>query len=202
MENTLVLDEYYRLWLLLSQTRSAIFKVRHKKVGRYLHPNQAAALVSVWVLQGQVTPAMLSRRLFLEPHTVSELIMRMEKKGLVSKNRDSERGNVVRISITDKGRQVCMQAMGQNLIREIISVLSDEQRVQLRSCLTILYSETLKELGIEGKAFYWVNRKQKAADRRIKSPILVNPMNICHNSKKYAGTLADISSWNLNSSGL
>ena len=151
MEKTLVLDEYYRLWLLLAQTRSAIFKVRHKKVGQYLHPNQAAALVSVWALDGQVTPAMLSRRLFLEPHTVSELIMRMEKKGLVSKTRDSERGNVVRISITDKGRQVCTQAMGQDLIHRIMSTLSDEQREQLGSCLTILYSETLKELGMEGE---------------------------------------------------
>ena len=149
MNKTLVLDEYYRLWLLLSQTRSAIFKVRHKKVGQYLHPNQAAALVSVWALDGQVTPAMLSRRLFLEPHTVSELIIRMEKKGLVSKMRDSERGNVVRISITDKGRQVCMQAMGQDLIRKILSVLSDEQREQLKTCLSALHTEALEELGIE-----------------------------------------------------
>jgi len=59
MDNSLALDEYYRLWLLLSQTRSAIFKVRHKKVGQYLHPNQAAALVSIWALDGQVTPAAL-----------------------------------------------------------------------------------------------------------------------------------------------
>lgn len=149
MKKTLVLDEYYRLWLLLSQTRSAIFKVRHKKVGQYLHPNQAAALVSVWALDGQVTPAMLSRRLFLEPHTVSELIMRMEKKGLVCKTRDSERGNVVRISITDKGRQVCTQAMGQDLIHEMISVLSKKQQEQLRTCLTALHTRALEELGIE-----------------------------------------------------
>ena len=149
MKKTLVLDEYYRLWLLLSQTRSAIFKVRHKKVGQYLHPNQAAALVSVWALDGQVTPAMLSHRLFLEPHTVSELIMRMEKKGLVCKTRDSERGNVVRISITDKGRQVCAQAMGQDLIHEMISVLSEKQREQLRTCLTAMHTRALEELGIE-----------------------------------------------------
>lgn len=137
------------VWLLLSQTRSAIFKVRHKKVGQYLHPNQAAALVSVWALDGQITPAMLARRLFLEPHSVSELIIRMEKKGLVRKTRDSKRGNVVRISITDKGRDVCTHVMGQGLIHKIVSVLSDEQRTQLRSSLTLLYREALKELGVE-----------------------------------------------------
>lgn len=151
MDNSLALDEYYRLWLLLSQTRSAIFKVRHKKVGQYLHPNQAAALVSIWALEGQVTPAALARRLFLEPHTVSELIIRMEKKGLVSKTRDTKRGNVVRISITDKGRDVCIKAMGQDFIHKIISALSDDQREQLHTCLTLLYEKALQELGIEGE---------------------------------------------------
>jgi DNA-binding MarR family transcriptional regulator len=148
VDNSLRLDEYYSLWLLLSQTRSAIFKVRHKKVGQYLHPNQAAALVSVWALDGQATPAILARRLFLEPHSVSELIKRMENKGLVKKTRDSKRGNVVRISITDTGRDVCTRAMGQDLIHKIVSSLNDEQREQLRSYLTTLYTETLKELDL------------------------------------------------------
>lgn len=149
MDNELILDEYYRLWLLLSQTRSAIFKVRHKKVGQYLHPNQAAALVSIWALDGRITPAMLSRRLFLEPHSVSELIARMEKKGLVTKAHDARRSNVVRISITERGRDICKRVMGQDLIHKIISVLSDEQREQLRSCLSLLYAEASKELGVD-----------------------------------------------------
>jgi DNA-binding MarR family transcriptional regulator len=144
------LDEYYRLWLLLTQTRAAIFKVRHKKVGQYLHPNQAAALISVWALNGRVTPAALARRLFLEPHTVSELIIRMEKKGLVTKSRDRENATVVRISITNKGREVCQRVMGQKLIRQIMSKLTDEQRTQLKTSLEILFNEAIKELGQEG----------------------------------------------------
>ncbi len=145
------LDEYYHLWLLLAQTRAAIYKVRHKEVGQYLHPNQAAALVSIWALNGQVTPAALSRRLFLEPHTVSELIIRMQKKGLVTKKRDKERGTVVRIFITKKGQEVCRRVMGQDLIRQIMSRLSDEQREQLHTCLEILFNEALKELCLEGQ---------------------------------------------------
>jgi DNA-binding MarR family transcriptional regulator len=149
MNTSLVMDEYYRLWLLLSQTRSAIFKVRHKKVGQYLPPNQAAALVSIWTLEGQVTPATLARRLFLEPHSVSELIIRMEKKGLVTKTKDNVRGNVVRISITDKGRDVCLRAMGQDFIHKIMSALSDKERKQLHACLMLLYTRAVEELGIE-----------------------------------------------------
>ena len=37
----------YQLWLLLSQTRSALFKAREKKTGQHLHPNQATALITM-----------------------------------------------------------------------------------------------------------------------------------------------------------
>ncbi len=144
-----VFDDYYRLWLLLSQTRSAIFKVRHKKVGKYLPPNQAAALISIWGRDGQITPALLARGLFLEPHTVSELIARMQQNGLVTKKKDRRKGNVVRIKITEKGREVCKKVMGQDLIRSYMSELSAEQRENLRESLRVLYKIALKELGIE-----------------------------------------------------
>jgi DNA-binding MarR family transcriptional regulator len=145
------LDEYYSLWLLLSQTRAAVFKARHKKVGQYIHFNQAAALVAIWGLNGQVTPAILSRHLFLEPHSVSELIIRMEKKGFVTKRRDTERENLVRISITEKGCEFCRRAMQLDFIHRVMSSLSEEQREQLRTCLSILFNEALKELGMEGE---------------------------------------------------
>jgi len=144
-----VFDEYYNLWLLLAQTRSAIFKVRHKKVGQYLPPNQAAALISIWAQDGRATPLALSRRLFLEPHTVSELIKRMQQKGLVTKKKDRQRGNIVRISITEKGREVCKKVIGQDLIRRYMSALSGEQREKLRESLTILLTMALEELGID-----------------------------------------------------
>lgn len=149
MDEFSFLDEYYRLWLLLTQTRSAIFKARQKKVGQYLHPSQAAALIVIWTLNGQATPAVLSRHLFLERHTVSELITRMEKKGLVRKNKDRKIRNIVRVSITKEGREVCYQAMQTDFIRRVMSSLSEEQREQLQSCLHILLSEALKELSME-----------------------------------------------------
>lgn len=148
MKNLKITEEY-RLWLLLNKTRSAIFKLRHRKVGQYLPPNQAAALVTVWAFDGKITPVELSRQLFLEPHSVSELIVRMQKKGLVDKAKDKNRGNVVRLSITDKGRELCNKVMGEDLIHGIMSSLSGEQQEQLRSCLMALFAASLAELGME-----------------------------------------------------
>ena len=143
------ITEDYRLWLLLNKTRSAIYKLRHKKVGQYLPPNQAAALVTIWAFRGQVTPVELSRQLFLEPHTVSELIVRMEKKGLVTKAKDKNKGNMVRLSITERGRELCNKVMGEDLIHGIMSSLTGEQQEQLRSCLMTLFTASLAELNME-----------------------------------------------------
>lgn len=145
------IDDKYRLWLLIWHTRAAISKARHKKFGRYLHPNQAAALVNIWSCHGRATPAMLSRLLFLEPHSTSELIIRMEKKGLVKRKKDRKKGNLVRISITPKGRALCTKVVQADYIRGLISSLTAEQQQQLRDALWTLFKAVLKELGTEGE---------------------------------------------------
>ncbi len=143
------IDEYYELWLLLSQTRSAVFKARHKKFGQYMHPNQAAALVMIWLYDGQATSTILSNHLFLEPHSISELVERMRKKGLVTKTKDKALGNVVRVSVMEKGLKMCSELVHTEFIRGLMLELSARQRKQLRSCLSILFRATLRELGIE-----------------------------------------------------
>ncbi len=151
MDETPLIDEYYKLWLLLSQTRSAIFKARHKKFGRYMHPNQAAALVMIWFYNDQITPTVLAKYLFLEPHSISELVDRMRKKGLVTKKRDKTKGHIVRLSVTEKGRTVCSELVRMDFIRILMSELTARQRKQLWTCLSILFRAAMKELGMEAK---------------------------------------------------
>jgi len=139
-------DQVYDLWLLLSRTRSAIFRARQKKVGHYLHPNQALALCAIWNNNGQATPAMISRQLFLERHSVSELISRMEEKGLVRKSRDPNRKNVVRISITEKGLQMGHHIIQREFVNGILSELSAEQQTQMKLSLEILLKAAQKAL--------------------------------------------------------
>ena len=149
MQKNPFMDEYYRLWLLLSLTRSAIYKARHKKFGRYMHPNQAAALVMIGRYDGKITPTLLANNLFLEPHSISELVDRMQKKGLVEKTKDKNKGHVVRISLTDQGKTLAAELVQMDFIRDLMSSLTAEQRQQLWTCLTVLFRTTLKELGVE-----------------------------------------------------
>ena len=67
------------------------------------------------------------------------------------KVKDSDRKNLVRIAMTEKGQKAYYQATKRGLIHKIMSSLSEEQHHQLRSGLETLRDKALKELGVESK---------------------------------------------------
>lgn len=142
-------EEYYQLWLLLARTKSAMFKAREKKLGHYVHHNQAMTLVFIAAHNGEATPSMLSQILSLEVQSVSGLVNRLEKKGLVIRSKDPERKNVIRLSLTEKGQELAQKVRQLDFVKATISQLTDEQQKQLRTCLSILLDYALIELGIE-----------------------------------------------------
>src|SRR5512139_3105662 len=82
-------DQDYELWLLLTWARYAVYRAREKELFKHhFTPEQARILAILHNSKDSITPAMLARLMLLKPHTVSALINRMEKKGLVKKNHD------------------------------------------------------------------------------------------------------------------
>lgn len=145
-------DQYYNLWVLLAQTRHAMFKARRKELTRYnIFARWAAVLFAVQTLGGKATPAEISRWLFRTPHSVSEMLSRMEKSGLVRKVKDLDRKNMVRVVLTVKGHEAFDQSIRRESIHKIMSSLSEEEYQQLRSYLQKIRDTALKELGGEGE---------------------------------------------------
>jgi MarR family transcriptional regulator, 2-MHQ and catechol-resistance regulon repressor len=70
-----------------------------------------------------------------QPHTISAILDRMEKDGLVRRFKDMKRKSMVRLEITSKGRDLLLKSSSLKTIRKIISALSSEERLQLRSLL-------------------------------------------------------------------
>ena len=106
MQDVSFTDQDYRLWVLLHQTRDAVHIARKKELGRFeISTIQAAALFIIQAIGEQATPAEISRWLFRKPHSVSGLLNRMEKEGLVKKTKDLDKKNLVRVTLTEKGRQ-------------------------------------------------------------------------------------------------
>ena len=143
-------DKDYELWVLLAQAREAMYKARQEELRRYnLSPRQSAVLFIIRAIGDKVTPAEISRWLLRESHSVSEIINRMEKKGLLKKVRDLDRKNLVRIELTEKGSEAYNQAIKRDSIHTIVSALSDEERRQFSSTLKTIRDKALKETGKE-----------------------------------------------------
>ncbi len=136
-------DRDYDLWLLLARTHYRVKQARTSELRRLgLTPEQAGILYYVNASGNNAMPTEISRWMMREPQTITSVIDRMEKKGLIKKSRDDERKNVVRISLTDKGRRVLEHSNQRESFHKIMSVLSDEKRESLREILNDLREAT------------------------------------------------------------
>ena len=155
MRNRLYEDANYRIWTSLAQVRALLYMARGRELIQYdISPREAAALVAIQAIGSKATPAKVSRWLYREPHTVSSLLSRMEGEGLVRKTKDLDKRNLVRITLTEKGKQVYTQSLRREVIHEIMSALSKEDRQQLSSCLEKLRDKAFLVLGKNKKPFY------------------------------------------------
>lgn len=146
---SILTDEEYLLWRLFFQVIHLFRKARQKELAPYgISPRKAAVLLLSQALGGQVTPYKIAQWLILEPQTVSEVVSRMEKEGLVIKVDNHDVRKSVRIELTDKGRELCREAIKLESVHKIISSLSKEQRQQFTEILKTLRSVTMKEIGL------------------------------------------------------
>jgi len=148
LENTVFDNRYYLLWALLHQTRHVI----HETVNREMEPlgvspRQAAALLVIESNDEPVTPARISRWLGRDSASITVLLNRMQRKGLISKERNPDKKNSIIIALTEKGKQACTLLKSVETINNIFSKLSNEQQQQLKECLEILWRAGFEILG-------------------------------------------------------
>ena len=147
MKNFSSTDRDYNLWVLLNRARDAVLKARQKELQRYnISASRAAAVFVIEAIGDKARPAEISRKLFREPHTISGLLSRMEKKGLVRRLKDLDKKNLIRVVLTKKGREAYHQSTKRESIHQIMSSLSEEQQQQLASSLQTLQDAALKWL--------------------------------------------------------
>jgi DNA-binding MarR family transcriptional regulator len=140
-------SDYY-LWVLFSQTRDAILKARERELHSYRISERHAQLLFIINLIGHnATPAKVARWLFREPHSISEILDRMEKQGLLLKVKDMDRKNLIRIELTEKGYDQYQRSFIPKNIPNILSTLSDDERKQFVSLLMKLRKAAIKRVG-------------------------------------------------------
>lgn len=94
-----------------------------------------------------ITMGELCDKLYLACSTATDLIDRMEKNELLERKRDQEDRRVIRLSITEKGRQVIAEVIEarRRYVASILQQLQPEEIEQLASSLDKLHSLMVAE---------------------------------------------------------
>ncbi len=145
-------DRDQELWLLLEQTRNAIYKARSLELEQYgVSPVQAGVMFVIYAMGGKTRPADIARWLVREPHSISGLLSRMETDGLLKREPDPDRRNAVSISLTEYGSGICLKTFQRESVKQILSCLDEDERKQLLSSLIHLRDRALKDRRMRSK---------------------------------------------------
>jgi DNA-binding MarR family transcriptional regulator len=136
------------LWVMLAQTRDAILRARERDYARYGISNERRAVLTVIEANGgSATPVLIARALLRELHSVSELVKRMEKDGLVEKMSTSGRSRA-EVRATEAGREAFEQSLRSQTDKRILSALTKAERRRLAALLGKVRARALEDLGI------------------------------------------------------
>jgi len=139
-------DSDQSLWLAIEQARNSIYKARELELEQYgISTIQAGVMFVVHTMGGRTRPAEIARWLLREPHSISGLLSRMEKDGLLRREPDLERKNSVSIVLTEKGTDICNKTFLRESVKQILSCLNDEERKGLMNSLIKVRDRALKD---------------------------------------------------------
>jgi DNA-binding MarR family transcriptional regulator len=148
MSDFKVQDRDYDLWLLLTRTHYRIKQARTRELRQYgLSPEQAGIIYFVQNSGNNAMPIEISRWMLREPQTITSIIDRMVKKGFITRAQDPDRKNVVRISLTEKGKQAYEYSNRRESFHKIMSSLTEDKRKAFREMLNSMLDTAKKRAG-------------------------------------------------------
>ena len=138
-----------RLWLLLHRTHNLLLRSEDQVFGEHkLTTEQYGVLMAIKYLEEPVKITDIARWVERSTNSVSMIVDRMVKAGLLRRKRDTSDRRVVHVNITSKGEKALKPAAiaGWKFIRELMSPLSDEDRHTFTRLLETLKYKTLSYL--------------------------------------------------------
>ena len=129
-----------------------IAKLRNVEMNKYgILPVQAYMLFVIQAMGNTITPAELSRFVYQQRNSVSDILNRMVRQGLITKVKKSDGNRRVIVKMTKKGEKVLQMSKQREHLHNIMSVLSEEKRQQLESLLELLRDSAIEEFSSHRK---------------------------------------------------
>jgi DNA-binding MarR family transcriptional regulator len=138
-----------RLWLLLHRVHDVVTMCEESLLREYgLTPEQFRVLASIRSDGGSLRPVALALMLERSPNSVSMLIDRMVKAGLVRRTRDRKDRRAVNVTLTSKGEKALEPAapVDWEFIQKILLTLPNEDKLALTDMLEMVKCEAFAYL--------------------------------------------------------
>lgn len=140
------------LWLLLHRTADVLARCEDSVFSEYgLTTEQFTVLAAVKGTGGPLRPVDLASLMERSPNSMSMLVDRMVKAGLVRRTRDRKDRRAVKVTLTSKGENALEPATpaGWELVKRILSPLAEKDKHTLASLLEAVKCECLGYLNPE-----------------------------------------------------
>lgn len=126
-------------YLLTTAQHSVFLKMTEKLSVFDLTPVQYAVLYCLWE-NDKKSPKEIAERLKLENSTISGILERMEKKGLIKRMISKEDRRFIQIMLTEKGAVLEKDVLAavDKVNEEVMSVFSKEECENLKTQLRVL----------------------------------------------------------------
>lgn len=150
-------------WALFHQTYQSVWKCAEVVSAKIGFPQQQfTVLRAMKDMSGTITPTAIANWLDRNPNSITLILDRMEKGGLVKRVRDLEDRREIRLLITPKGKRMYAHAdkPAYDLSKEVLSALTEEELISL---MELLYK-------VREKTFEMRNIKDKVMNVKIELP--------------------------------
>jgi DNA-binding MarR family transcriptional regulator len=141
-------DESQRIqdWELLAQFAQAYRTLSDSLMDQIaMHRAQATVLCKLFIQDG-MTQSEIAQHLGVQGATVTDMLQRMEENKLVLRRRDTDDNRLVRVYLTDEGRQN-ERAITEQFLKlesQIFEDFDEKERAQLRRLLTRMLTNTAR----------------------------------------------------------
>lgn len=134
-----------RLWLLLRRVGDTLMLCQDSIFSKYGLTTEQWGVLTCIKSRGPLRPTDLASILERSTNSISMLVDRMVKAGLVRRTRDRKDRRVVTVSMTSKGEKAVEPAViaGWEFIHEILSPLSYDDQCALASMLETVKCELI-----------------------------------------------------------
>ena len=145
-------DKEYDIWILLSRVYHLIAMLRKLELSKFnILPVQSYILFIIKALGGESTPSKISEYVYQQRSSISDILNRMVKQGLIKKTNKSGGKKRVLVTLTKKGENALTLSENREFLHKVMSSLTAEKRGQLESALEILRDNAINELSLTQK---------------------------------------------------